>query len=151
MVDYTFVYSSECVEALKKLFKEMSKVFDIEESFDNLFYYGVFCKDITYANFKYWEEAPIDLDIPFNLTNPCSTQESRLEYVHITMDEVMRGEIEKPEWMIHVEMEDTCNEYEMSPSTFLYLTAKDEKYVNLGERLIEFLYSPNLVITMVRG
>ena len=42
-----------------------------------------------------------------------------------------------------------CNEFEQAPSTFLQIVAKESQYEALAQRLIEFLYSPNLTITMV--
>lgn len=112
---------------------------------DDMFYFAVLCKDITYSNFKYWNEAPNSLDVPDVFTSPCSTPDERLDFVHKTMKQVLRGEISKPEWMLYVEMEATCNGHEVAPSTFLALEAKDEKYTKLGEKLLDFLYSVNLI------
>ena len=63
----------------------------------------------------------------------------------------MHNEIEKPSWMIYVEMEEVCNEYEQAPSTFLYIEVKDSKYQILADKLINFLYSPNLITTLVNA
>lgn len=150
---YSFVYSSACVEALRELMEEFFNIFELDVKLDDIFDYGVFCKEDTYANYKHWDEAPLELEVPYYLTNPTSSEKSRTEYVRGIIDQVITGEIEKPEWMIYVEMEETCNEYEQAPSNFLYLQVKDgmEKYEILGQKLIEFLYSPNLMTTLVNS
>ena len=142
----TYIYSSNSVEKLKDMLNEFFLVFNIPTvTPDDLFYYGVFCKDITYANFKYWNEAPERLDVPTQLTEPCQTEEERLDYVHYITDLVVRGEIDKPEWMLYVEMEESCNEYDAAPSNFLYLVPKEGKYEKLANRILDFLYSPNMI------
>lgn len=146
--EYTFIYSSPCIEPLQELINEMLLIFNSPLRIDDIFYYGVFCKPETYANYQHWDEAPENLEVPFELTNTCSTSNDRTNYVNNVIKEVLRGEIDKPSWMIYVEMEEVCNEYEQAPSTFLYIEVKDETYKILAEKLINFLYSPNLIITM---
>lgn len=142
----TFIYSSNSIETLKDMLKEFFLVFNIPTvTPDDLFYYGVFCKDVTYANYKYWNEAPITLEIPEALTSVCHTEADRLEYVHFITDKIMKGEIKKPEWMLYVEAEENCNEYDAAPSTFLYLIAKEGKYEKLATKILDFLYSPNMM------
>lgn len=142
----TYIYSSASIDALKELLKEFFIVFNIPSlTPDDLFYYGVFCKDVTYANYKDWDAAPVTLDIPEQLTSPCQTENERLDYVHIIIDKVMKGKIDKPEWMIYVEAEETCNDYEAAPSNFLYLIPKDNEYERLGKAILNFLYSPNMM------
>lgn len=150
MRDYTVIYSSPSKEALEDLIKETVLLFNSPLTLNDMFYYGVFCKPETYAHYHLWEDAPLDLEIPFVLINPCVTGFERLEYVNGVIKEIVKGEIEKPEWMIYVEMEDYKTEYGLSPSTFLYLYPKEEKYKVFGEKLINFLYSPNLLITMIK-
>lgn len=149
--DYTFIYSSPCIEALQELVNEVLLIFNSTLSIDDIFYYGVFCKEETYANYEHWDEAPESLEIPFELTNPCSIPSERMNYVYSIMQQIMHNEIEKPSWMIYVEMEEVCNEYEQAPSTFLYIEVKDSKYQILADKLINFLYSPNLITTLVNA
>ena len=146
--EYTFIYSSPCIEPLQELVNEMLLIFNSPLRIDDIFYYGVFCKPETYSNYQHWDEAPENLEVPFELTNTCSTSNDRTNYVNNVIKEVLRGEIDKPSWMIYVEMEEVCNEYEQAPSTFLYIEVKDETYKILAEKLINFLYSPNLIITL---
>lgn len=152
MKTLTFIYSSQSIDALQELFTELINVFGytVIPKLDDIFYYGVFCKENTYSNFKYWNEAPEDIEIPENLTAVCSKPSERLDYVKMTINEVIRGEIDKPEWMKYVEEEETCNVYDAAPSTFLYLIPKEEKYQELANKLLGFLYSPNMMITEVR-
>lgn len=152
MRDYTVIYSSHSVEAAKKLIQEFINLFGIPSvTPDGMFYYGVLCKDLTYANFYGWDDAPCSLEVPDAIIDVIASPESqRLDYVHRVMEQVIKGEAEKPEWMKYIEENAQCDEYGQMPSTFLYLIPKEEKYKELGERLIEFLYSPNLTITMVR-
>ena len=149
--EYTFIYSSPCIEPLQELINEMLLIFNSPLRIDDIFYYGVFCKPETYANYQHWNEAPENLEVPFELTNTCSTSNDRTNYVNNVIKEVLRGEIDKPSWMIYVEMEEVCNEYEQAPSTFLYIEVKDETYQILAEKLINFLYSPNLIITLANA
>lgn len=142
----TFIYSSNSIDALKEMLQEFFIVFNIPSlTPDDLFYYGVFCKDVTYANYKYWNEAPVTLEIPEILTSICNTEADRLNYVHGITEQIMKGEIDKPEWMLYIEMEENCNGYETAPSNYLYLIAKDDKYSKLAEKILDFLYSPNLI------
>jgi len=150
MKDYTVIYSENCIEACKRLIDEFILTFNVTGVHsDDLFYYGVFCKDITYANFRGWDDAPDDLEIPEIFKNPCATHTSREEYVRDIINQILLGEISKPAWMIYVEMETSVDEYDQAPSTFLYLMPKNPKYTNLANRLIEFLYSPNMIIRIV--
>lgn len=148
MRDYTVIYSSPSKEAFEELMKETLILFKSPLSLEDMFYYGVFCKPETYAHFKHWEEAPIDLEVPHILTNVCSKPYEREQYVKDVIDNVLVGK-NKPEWMVYVEMEESKTEYCLAPSTFLYLYAKDDKYKLFGKKLINFLYSPNLLIKMI--
>lgn len=142
----TYIYSSHSIETLKEMLNEFFLVFNIPTvTPDDLFYYAVLCKDITYANYKYWNEAPVTLEIPEVFTSPCSTQEGRLEYVHFITNQIVRGEIKKPEWMLYIEMTENCNNYEAAPSNYLYLEAKEGKYEKLATKILDFLYSPNMM------
>lgn len=64
----------------------------------------------------------------------------KINYVSIIIDQILTGKIEKPAWMIKVEQEYSCFDC-YSPSTFLMLKSKDEKYESLGKLLTNFLYS----------
>lgn len=145
--DYTVIYSQPSIEALKKLINVFFNTFGIINTIDDIFYYGVFCKPQNYVNF-YDSDCEYDFEVPEVLTSECPSEEEKLAYVNFTMHQIMKKEISKPEWMKYVELNMDCNEYGQAPSTFLNITPKDKKYEILSKSLIEFLYSPNLVITM---
>ena len=150
MKTITFIYSSESVEAIKRLFTELRGVFGytLIPEFDDMFYYGVFCKSVTYANFNGWEKAQGEgIEVPEMLTSVCPTPSEREDFVKRIIIEIIRGEIEKPEWLRYVEEETVCSCCDAAPSTFLILIPKDEKYRTLADRLLDFLYSPNMMTT----
>lgn len=148
--DYTVIYSQPCIEFFEKLISEISHTFGLVETIDDMFYYGVFCKPQNYANFYFDISESYGFDIP-DLIMSCESKESeRIDYVKKLISQIIHKEIKKPEWMKYVEMTVNSNEFEQSPSTFLYIEAKDKKYENLAKDLIDFLYSPNLTITMLK-
>ena len=149
--DYTVINSQPSIEALEKLISEFFDTFGMVETIDDLFYYGVFCKPQNYANFEFDITEVYDFDIPYNITNCQAKEEEKIDYVEKLINQIMRKEITKPEWMKYVEMNASCNEYNQAPSTFLQIIPKEKQYEVLAQRLIEFLYSPNLTITMVKA
>lgn len=148
--DYTVVNSQPSIEALEKLMSAFFATFGMVETIDDLFYYGVFCKPQNYANFEFDIKENYGFDIPYNIMN-CQATEEKIDYVKKLIKQIMRKEITKPEWMKYVEMNASCNEYNQAPSTFLQIIPKEKQYEVLAQRLIEFLYSPNLTITMVKA
>ena len=149
--DYTVINSQPSIEALEKLISEFFDTFGMVETIDDLFYYGVFCKPQNYANFKFDITENYDFDIPYNIMNYQANEEEKIDYVKKLINQIMKKEITKPEWMKYVEMNASCNEYDQAPSTFLQIIPKENQYEALAQRLIEFLYSPNLTITMLKA
>lgn len=147
--DYTVINSQPSIEALENLISDFLGTFGIAETIDNMFNYGVFCKPENYANFDYDTTFSNKLNVPLILSSYQSKEDEKIDYVKKIISQVIRKEIDKPEWMKYVEMNSICNEYGQPPSTFLYIEAKEEQYSALAQRLIEYLYSPNLNITMV--
>ena len=153
MKTITFIYSSESVEALKNLFTELRRVigYTTVPELNDMFYYGVFCKQNTYSNFNGWEKAQGEgIEVPEMLTSVCPTPSEKEDFVKRTINEIIKGEIEKPEWMKYVEEESVCSCCNAAPSTFLTLIPKDEKYRTLADRLLDFLYSPNMMTTELK-
>lgn len=145
MKELSLIYSQPSVDSLREMVNEFIDVFsDKNLTIDDMFYYGVFCATITYANYE-WSYLLVNntFDIPEVFYAPCATEEERIDYVIQTMEDVMKGEITKPEWMTYIEMETDCDCYGHQPSNFLRLIPKEEKYKELGEKIIKFLYSPN--------
>ena len=153
MKTITFIYSSESVEALKNLFTELRRVigYTTVPELNDMFYYGVFCKQNTYSNFNGWEKAQGEgIEVPEMLTSVCPTPSEKEDFVKRIIIEIIRGEIEKPEWLRYVEEETVCSCCDAAPSTFLTLIPKDEKYRILAARLLDFLYSPNMMTTELK-
>ena len=148
--DYTVINSQPSIEALEKLISDFFGTFGMVETIDDLFYYGVFCKPQNYANFEFDIKENYGFDIPYNIMN-CQATEEKIDYVKKLINQIMKKEITKPEWMKYVEMNASCNEYDQAPSTFLQIIPKENQYEALAQRLIEFLYSPNLTITMLKA
>ena len=149
--DYTVINSQPSIEALEKLISDFFGTFGMVETIDDLFYYGVFCKPQNYANFKFDITENYDFDIPYDIMNYEENEEEKIDYVKKLINQIMKKEITKPEWMKYVEMNASCNEYNQAPSTFLQIIPKENQYEALAQRLIEFLYSPNLTITMLKA
>ena len=149
--DYTVINSQPSIEALEKLISDFFGTFGMVETIDDLFYYGVFCKPQNYANFKFDITENYDFDIRYNIMNYQANEEEKIDYVKKLINQIMKKEITKPEWMKYVEMNASCNEYDQAPSTFLQIIPKENQYEALAQRLIEFLYSPNLTITMLKA
>lgn len=144
----TTVYSSASIAALESLMSCVLDLFDCEgRRLDEVIRYGVFCREDTYANFTGWDYAPDWMDVPEILTAECSRPCERVRYVRTVIEQVLNGEIEKPQWMEHVEMEDACEG--VPPSTFLYIVPVSEEYECLARTLRQFLYSPNMMTTMI--
>lgn len=141
---FTYTYSEDSIPKLKKLFVELSKVFPcVEKDINTMFNHGVFLHEGVYANNPILDSNNQELlDIlPPELTGECVTPKERLEYVRCIISQIMQGKIEKPKWMQYIEEELICGPYGLNPSTFLYLQAKEDKYVNLATTLKEYLYS----------
>ena len=149
--DYTVINSQPSIEALDNLIREFYWLQGLCYTIDDVFYYGVFCKPQNYVNFEFDENENDDFEIPYELINECASENEKLDYVLKIIKKVMHREITKPEWMKYIEMNMDCNEYGMPPSTFLQLEAKDPKHNAVTEKLIEFLYSPNILMTMVNA
>jgi hypothetical protein len=116
-----FTYSGGSISAVKDLVNEMLKVFGRSETFDDIFFAGVFCDEYKYGESELCPD-PEKID------------------VKQLIDDILTGKIEKPQWMNDVEEEESeCDYYH--PSTDLYLQAKDEKYNELANLLLKYLNS----------
>jgi hypothetical protein len=118
-----FTYSESALPALKELVNEMLKTFDKEETFDDIFYADVFADDYDYT------------------FEGLSWSESASKLTEIK-EQVLRGEIERPEWMVKLDNRYDYYDY-YSPSTSLEILVKDKKYDKLANKLLSFLYSTN--------
>jgi hypothetical protein len=124
-----FTYSEGSLPAIKELINEMLKVFDKKETFDDIFYAETFLEDDDY----YLESS----DYPQELKK--GEWKQVIENFNNFKLSILKGEIEKPQWMINVE-ENLLYDY-YRRSTTLDLQAKDEKYSELANKLLKYLYS----------
>jgi cupin superfamily acireductone dioxygenase involved in methionine salvage len=124
-----FTYSEGSLSAVKDLVNEMLKVFGREETFDDIFYAEVFLQDDSdyYENDLSPEELTLD-----------DWKETQKVFEALKLS-VLKKEIEKPNWMEKIEDEENFDGY--NSSTSLNLMAKDEKYSELANKLLKYLYS----------
>lgn len=150
--DANFIYSSHSIKALKELINQFFEDFNIFGiTADDLFYYGVFCKTSTYANYPDWNKIIADgITVPEILSNRCSKEKERMEFVEEVIGAVMTCEIEKPQWMTAVEENVVCNSLNQPPSTYLRLIPKEDEYKILADKIIDFLYSVNLIVKFIK-
>lgn len=107
-----YTFSDGSEETVKDMINEMLKVFGSEQTADDLFWFGVFNEDYDYYDYvKNYEE------------------------LEALINDILKGKVEKPEWM--KEQEDS----DYSSGSNLQIIAKDDKYKELGEKIISFLYS----------
>lgn len=143
--EYTFIYSSNSISALESMINEFSDAFGLDVSASDLFYYGVFCKPETYVCFKGWDSVVDNLDVPLKLLSLGQSMSSKIDYVNSVINSVLYGEIEKPEWMEYVELNEDSDHYGREPSTYLYVRPKDSAYESLSVSIVDFLYSVNMI------
>lgn len=106
-----FTYSGGSLEAVKELVNEMLKVFGKKETFDDIFWAAVLPEE-------YDEEQEI----------PDNYREIEIQYI--------KGEISKQDWMVNSKYDDY-----MDRDTTLQVIPKDEKYSDLANKLLKYLYS----------
>lgn len=113
---------------------------------DDIFFHGVFCKDITYVGFEGWEDAINEgVEVPSELYGGCNSESSKLIYVNSVIEDILMNGTRKPQWMRYVEENYLCDG--LPPSTYLYVIPAEEQYRDLANWIIEFLYSTNFSAT----
>ena len=146
-----FTYQDGCDKAVKELVNTMLKTFGKTETFDDIFYAGIFLdgndsyflddeEDIEDEN-KFpelgWTEV---MDLNWSDPKMVEWRESREKYLKDIKLQVMKGEIEKPQWMKYAEEREQYDYY--APDTSLELIPKDEKYSELANQLLKYLNTP---------
>lgn len=134
-----FTYSSGSITPLKNILQSMLDLMQSPLKPDDLFYFGIFCGISQYANNPILNKE-IE-NIPEILISERTPYEQRREYVQGIIDQVLKKEIIKPQWMIDIEQSERCGDGCFAPSTFLHILPKDDKYKELGDNFIKFLYS----------
>lgn len=149
-IPLTFIYSSSSVEPFEKL---VNTILDLKGEHvlrvNDIFDYGVFCTTGTYTFYPWCREGEYDFEIPEVLTSECTPIKEKEYFVNSVIEEVMEGKREKPEWMLYVEEEKSCNLFDDEPSNFLRIKTNYLEYMDLAEDLIAFLYSPSKITKMM--
>ena len=122
-----FTYQDSVKEA-KDLVNEMLKISGIDKTADDVFYYGVFLDN--YDRYIESEETDFFDDLGY---------EERLKKCEELVIQVMKGEIEKPEWMKEAEIDQYGDSWD--PDRELHLFPKDDKYKDFGNKIKALLNS----------
>lgn len=137
-----YTFSDGCIGPVKELVNEMLHVMNSTETFDDIFYAGVFFDDSGDYVDKY-EDYDEEYDNENNLISfPDESERNGLtqyEYIDKIIDLVLQDKIPKPNWML--EAEKNADKYDNYTNTTLYLKPKSEIYQPLADKLIKFLYS----------
>lgn len=131
-------YNSD--EALVNMINEFLNAFGITDyTIDDMFYHGVFFKPDTYANYSDWPDVH-DFDIPSVLTDSCSTESERIAFVEREISRTIREKLpDHPTWMFYIEEQAMC--HGLMPSEYLVIEPVTARFRQLGEFILEFLYS----------
>jgi len=137
-----FSYQNSVNQA-KELVQEMLNLSGItDKSPDDIFYYGVFCEEDRYLEHLDEIEDREDIDFP-DVTAEYGTDEYK-EQTKKQVDafnnlklSIMKGEVESPSWMNDAEVDDDS----WSPSSYLTLVPKEDKYEVFGTKIKSLLNS----------
>ncbi len=131
-----YSYCDGCIDPAKELITEFIKTIGGKEyegkTADDLFYIGEFCETWCYSQFE-------DVCEDESIENPFENVSDITSYIHKTIEDVLTGKKEKPDWMTVVEEYENY-EYYIFPTT-VYIIPRDEKYKKIGELLKNFLFS----------
>jgi hypothetical protein len=116
---------------VKDLINEMLKVFGVnDKTADDLFYFDTFLEDTDM--YKERGEDDEDEENVNDMTKDVDIKE--------LINDVLTQKVEKPTWMKDAEDKEDSYDY-YKPSTELYIKAKDEKHLELANKLLKYLNS----------
>ena len=134
-----YTYQQGSVIPAKELINEILKLSgENEKTADDVFYFGVFADDYIYLESEEIDE----VDHP-RLTADYGTDEYKVQnkklddWFYNLKESIIKGEIEKPQWMKNAEQ----NDYGYNPDMILEIIVKDEKYSDLASKILTFLNS----------
>jgi len=132
-VIYTYQNSTE--EA-KELLQEILNLMGEEKEVDDLFNMGVFLSDDSYYEGHLAEDVDEE-----NMPEDYPTEDWKAQGRYFTdlKEKILKGEVEKPEWMKNAEEKETWSGY--AYPTSLHIIPKDEKYNGLIKKILAFLNS----------
>lgn len=123
-----FTYSDGSLSALKELVNEMLKSFGKTETFDDIFYADVFLEGDEYY-IEAWE----------NSEEVNSTETVDYQYMDRLKHQILIRDAIKPDWMLAAEDGENYDGYRND--SILEIIPKDEKYKELANLLLRYLYS----------
>lgn len=130
-----FTYSEGSDTKAKELINEFLRVLGSDKKADDLFYMGIFCSTDRY--YDYYDGNDDDVKLPKDVEE--ASYKDIGDKIEEYLIKVLKGEIERPDWM---SMVDDSENYDGYPAnTTLYIFPKEEKYKELGEKIVAFLYS----------
>lgn len=137
-----YTYQNSIKEA-KELVQEVLDIAGItDKTPDDIFYYGIFCDKDRYFEAEH-EDFPkdcpeIDYSTPYNSEERRAIYAAQDKWLGDIKLSIMKGEIEKPNWMVDAEEEDYDG---WSPDSYLYLVPKDNKFKGLADKISKLLGS----------
>lgn len=141
-----YTYQDGSVAPAKELVNEVLKLQGItDKTADDIFYYGVFCDDEPYFNIldeKGRDEQPEDypkVSGSYGTLERKELETLRQKWFDDIVLKVMKGEAARPEWMSEAETAHGWSEW--APDSYLVLVPRDEKYVDLGNKIKALLNS----------
>ena len=139
-----YTYQDGSINPAKELINEMLSLSRItDKNADDIFYFGIFCEDDYYLDTL--SDKDLDVEYPYKYYpnsgygSPERKQweEGRTKWLENFQLSIMKGEIEKPQWMIDIE--EDCDSW--NPSSYLNIVPKDEKYAEFGNKISALLNS----------
>lgn len=128
----TVIYTYQGKGAGVELINEILSLMGEDKKAEDIFHIGLFCDDNAYIDYVTDEMDEAPEGFPENY-------EGRGKWFEDLQRQVLTGEIKEPEWFSDAEGHSGWSGYD--PPTYLTIEAKDEKYKELGEKLISFLNS----------
>ena len=127
-----YTWQNNSVKPCKEMLQEFLTAFEIDKTFDDLFYVNGFCDIYTYKEYLSEHEGDTldDTDL--------STEE-----VEAIIEDVLQGKIQRPDWIIAAEESTNWNNF--PPQSYITIKAKDPKYDVLTQKIEKFLSSPENV------
>lgn len=131
-----YSYYNGCVGPAKEMIEAFAKGMGSDLKADDMFFIGVFAED----NYTYteggdqglWEDG--EDDDPFK-----GVTEDWDDFVDNIIEKILKGEMEKPEWMTKCESHENYNG--LYPSTSLRIHPKSPEFKAIGEAMMKFLDS----------
>ena len=138
-----YTYQNSTSQA-KELVEEMLKLTgETDKTADDIFYYGVFCDDDKYlesdaiSEQEGYPEYPADAK--YDSPERKAWNEASNKWLSDLQASIMKGDIDQPQWMTDAE---GCDDYDYwSPSSYLCLVPKEEKYKEFGHAIQRLLGS----------